>query len=308
MKQKKSYGGFQAAEGRESFFALFFQKMRLDESPGTPLFSACSDGSDTFTFTGKEKDYETGYYNFGARYYDPVLSGLFLSVDPMADKYPYISPYAYCAWNPIKLVDPDGKVVKSADKQSKSNIIHSLSKSEAKYVRFDKNGNIKLKRLNRCNSNSINFNALKTLANSRTEYIFSTETYHIDLYNDVDLSNPYKKEGVNTRGVTLMPGNDQNPSPDNNVYVITSSDLSDEDQVLNLAHEGYGHAYFFELCQQGQDVNPNHDYKREMTSVYNEEFQRNIPSAVRVEKNETLKKQIDAAVKEAKQNYQLWKE
>ena len=27
----------------------------------------------------------------------------------MADKYPNISPYAYCAWNPVKLVDPDGR-------------------------------------------------------------------------------------------------------------------------------------------------------------------------------------------------------
>ena len=59
--------------------------------------------------TGKEKDSETGFYYFGARYYDCDLSGLFLSVDPMADKYPSISPYAYCAWNPIKLVDPYGE-------------------------------------------------------------------------------------------------------------------------------------------------------------------------------------------------------
>ena len=58
--------------------------------------------------TGKEKDSETGYYAFGARYYDCDLSGIFLSVDPMSDKYPNISPYAYCAWNPVKLVDPDG--------------------------------------------------------------------------------------------------------------------------------------------------------------------------------------------------------
>ena len=63
------------------------------------------------TFTGKEKDSETGFYYFGARYYDPTLSGLFLSVDPMADKYPSISPYAYCVWNPIKLVDPDGREI-----------------------------------------------------------------------------------------------------------------------------------------------------------------------------------------------------
>ncbi len=61
-----------------------------------------------YTFTGKEKDSETGYYAFGARYYDCDLSGIFLSVDPMSDKYPSLSPYAYCAWNPVKLVDPDG--------------------------------------------------------------------------------------------------------------------------------------------------------------------------------------------------------
>lgn len=61
-----------------------------------------------YTFTGKERDEETGFSYFGARYYDSDLSGLFLSVDPMADKYPSLSPYAYCAWNPIKLVDPDG--------------------------------------------------------------------------------------------------------------------------------------------------------------------------------------------------------
>jgi len=39
---------------------------------------------------------------------DHELMTMWLSVDPMADKYPGISPYAYCAWNPVKLVDPDG--------------------------------------------------------------------------------------------------------------------------------------------------------------------------------------------------------
>ena len=34
---------------------------------------------------------------------------LWLSPDPLLDKYPYISPYAYCNWNPIKYVDPDGR-------------------------------------------------------------------------------------------------------------------------------------------------------------------------------------------------------
>ncbi len=60
-------------------------------------------------FTGKELDPETGYSYFGARYLESALTSLWLSVDPMADKYPSISPYAYCAWNPVKLVDPDGR-------------------------------------------------------------------------------------------------------------------------------------------------------------------------------------------------------
>ncbi len=38
-----------------------------------------------YTFSGKEKDSETGYSYFGARYYDSDLS-VWLSVDPLADK------------------------------------------------------------------------------------------------------------------------------------------------------------------------------------------------------------------------------
>lgn len=63
--------------------------------------------NERYKFTGKERDAETGYDYFGARYY---ASGnlSWLSVDPLADKYPNISPYAYAAWNPVKFVDPDG--------------------------------------------------------------------------------------------------------------------------------------------------------------------------------------------------------
>ena len=63
-----------------------------------------------FTFSAKERDSETGLSYFGSRYYSSDLS-IWLSVDPMSDKYPSLSPYTYCADNPVKLVDPNGEEV-----------------------------------------------------------------------------------------------------------------------------------------------------------------------------------------------------
>ncbi len=45
-----------------------------------------------------------------ARHYNSALS-IWLSVDPMADKYPSTSPYAYCGNNPVVLKDPDGREI-----------------------------------------------------------------------------------------------------------------------------------------------------------------------------------------------------
>ena len=70
----------------------------------------CLSFAETFTFSAKEKDAETGYSYFGARYYNSELS-IWLSVDPMSDKYPSLSPYVYCANNPVKLVDPNGEEI-----------------------------------------------------------------------------------------------------------------------------------------------------------------------------------------------------
>ena len=70
-----------------------------------------------YKFTGKERDWESGYDFFGARFLWGAI-GHWLSVDPLSDRYPGISPYAYAAWNPVKFVDPDGrstKVVRNDD-------------------------------------------------------------------------------------------------------------------------------------------------------------------------------------------------
>jgi RHS repeat-associated protein len=49
-----------------------------------------------------------GMTTSGARYYDSYI-GRWLSVDPLADKYPGWSPYNYTMNSPLKYVNPDGK-------------------------------------------------------------------------------------------------------------------------------------------------------------------------------------------------------
>ena len=61
-----------------------------------------------YKFNGKELDQETGYYYYGARYYDPTTT-LWLGTDPLKHKYPDIGAYVYCAGNPVKYVDLDGR-------------------------------------------------------------------------------------------------------------------------------------------------------------------------------------------------------
>ena len=69
--------------------------------------------NERFKFTGKERDEESGYDFFGARNYTSDAS-IWTSPDPLSDKYPQISSYAYCAWNPLKYIDPDGKWIETA--------------------------------------------------------------------------------------------------------------------------------------------------------------------------------------------------
>ena len=63
-----------------------------------------------YKYNGKELDQMHGLnlYDYSARYYESAV-GRFTSVDPLAEKKPWLTPYHYCSNNPIKRVDPDGK-------------------------------------------------------------------------------------------------------------------------------------------------------------------------------------------------------
>lgn len=63
------------------------------------------------------------WYDNEARFYDPLLVR-FTTPDPLALSYPFLSPYAYCANNPVNNVDLDGmRILKSSQNTDAENCI-----------------------------------------------------------------------------------------------------------------------------------------------------------------------------------------
>ena len=146
---------------------------------------------------GKEKDYESGFHYYGARYYwSEVLTG-WLSVDPLSDKYPNISPYAYCAWNPVILVDPNGMKFDSAS---------------VKFVNMYREDIDR-----RMNNDPNNINQYKTALGELDALEKSTQVYHINN------KRPSAKVGGET-GYNM-----------DNSYVEINADI--DGGMYNLAHE-----------------------------------------------------------------------
>ena len=93
-----------------------------------------------YSFNAKEKDYETGFHYYGSRYYSSELS-IWNSTDPMADKYPSLTPYNYCANNPVKLIDPNGEDIWEINQEGK--ILNQIkTKKYDKFVIKNNDGDV----------------------------------------------------------------------------------------------------------------------------------------------------------------------
>jgi RHS repeat-associated protein len=104
---------------------------------GTPYFDASSTKNadmQPYKYNGKELDRMHGLdtYDYGARQYDPILAR-WDRIDPLCEKYYDVSPYAYCANNPVNAIDPDGREI-FIPKQFQSQILSMINSfSETQY-------------------------------------------------------------------------------------------------------------------------------------------------------------------------------
>jgi RHS repeat-associated protein len=83
-------------------------------------------GFQPYKYTGKELDRIHGldWYDYGARRYDPAFAQ-FTQMDPLCEQYPHLSPYAYCAGNPVNAIDPDGRHIRVRRKGKNYEVIES---------------------------------------------------------------------------------------------------------------------------------------------------------------------------------------
>ena len=81
--------------------------------PYGALFAESTNGGvQPYKYNGKELDRMHGldWYDHGARHNDAAI-GRWHVMDPLCEKYYDVSPYAYCAGDPVNAIDPDGKSI-----------------------------------------------------------------------------------------------------------------------------------------------------------------------------------------------------
>ncbi len=190
-----------------------------------------------YSFNAKELDEETGMYYYEARYYAPPV---FVSRDPLFEKYPTFSPYAYCANNPVKYVDPDGREIWIAYKEKKG-IARLFERN--KYIVYTPN----MKYLGK---NSFVRDAIKSL-----DYIYN---------NNADVSGIIEQSINTTEKVIIKKtrGNDHYKSSTKTIYWSTKGmevyDNSNGDEKKSRQSGALG--LFHELGHFFRDVFKHDDY------------------------------------------------
>src|SRR5690554_6488786 len=111
----KLYGGLHGSTGTFRMDDFILNGYTQEENTGNGSGNGyVVMGGYRYGFNSMEKDDEIkgqgNSYDFGARLYDPRV-GRWLSIEPLASKYPDLSPYNFVANSPIIFIDPDGEKI-----------------------------------------------------------------------------------------------------------------------------------------------------------------------------------------------------
>ena len=131
-----------------------------------------------FKFTGHERDAESGLDFMPFRSYRSG-SLRFLQVDPAAEKYPGLSPYAYAANNPLTFIDARGDTLDVGgmnDGRTALSYLHSMVDSEtAKRITMGDGGRVSFDTEGLDLSQDSALELLDNLVNSTEKYLFEID-------------------------------------------------------------------------------------------------------------------------------------
>lgn len=193
----------------------------------------------THTFSAKEKDTETGLSYFGSRYYSSDLS-IWLSVDPMSDKYPSLSPYTYCANNPIKLVDPNGE-----DFETEIDYNNKTITIKATYYTINSNRELLQKGIDMWNNQSGQYSYVMGEGENAMDFTINFELSIAEGNYETDVeaftAMPQKQSFNFVSLMDKVVDNDNNElrgsSEGNIVYISNNHSIIGLDQPRTVAHE-----------------------------------------------------------------------
>ncbi|MCG4860993.1 RHS repeat domain-containing protein [Alistipes onderdonkii] len=246
----------------------------LERNDYYPFGSRWDDGllsDNRYRYNGKEAQafLNNPYLDYGARQYDSD-GGIWLGKDPLSEKYYPISPYSFCANNPIKFVDLDGRKLRPAGEAELNMIRNTVPQNSRQYISLDENGYIDQNQLDLYQGNSLNYNNIKEIVaadvtmevrlddkfsfvdknghagTATMSYFPYDSTYPEDKDVDVETVNGISTGETGFTGKTLFPDKDgmQN-SPSDNIVVIVHNKLSPMGAAEMYSHEANGHGLLY---------------------------------------------------------------
>ena len=236
------------------------------------LMSESTDGDvQRFKYNGKELDRMHGldWYDYGARHMDGAR-GQFTTKDPLCEKYYNISPYAYCANNPINAIDINGDSI-YMDQKSIAALINGLKDRERVSLKFN-NGILDPSSIIEDAQNSDDFflKDLYEIASDTRMVELRTSSYNIykangkverdnwiapNVLDDNDLNDtalsllkltnqPIGRHVQGNLGQTLFPNEGYKQSTNGNIQIIINGKGNINAQSIGLAHE-FGHVILY---------------------------------------------------------------